>query len=118
MSFPDGSEVKNPPASTEDMGLIGRLGRSAGVGNGNPLQYPCLENPMDRGAWWATVHGVTKGSDASERLNSNNKATEQLCSQETLSAGAGEPGGQSDTTEATRQQQCIRNDEILHRSGN
>ena len=42
-----------------DMGLIPGLGRSRG-GNGNPLQYSCLENPMDRGAWWATVHGVTK----------------------------------------------------------
>ena len=43
-----------------DMGLIPGLGRSPGGGHGNPLQYSCLENPMDRGAWWATVHGVTK----------------------------------------------------------
>jgi len=43
-----------------DMGLIPGSGRSSGEGNGNPLQYSCLENPMDRGAWWATVHGVTK----------------------------------------------------------
>ena len=43
-----------------DLGSIAGLGRSPGEGNGNPLQYSCLENPMDRGAWWATVHGVTK----------------------------------------------------------
>ena len=43
-----------------DAGLIPRSGRSPGEGNGKPLQYSCLENPMDRGAWWATVHGVTK----------------------------------------------------------
>ena len=43
-----------------DLGLIPGLGRSPGEGNGNPLQYSCLENPMDRGAWWATVHGVAK----------------------------------------------------------
>ena len=42
------------------MGLIPGLGRSPGGGYDNPLQYPCLENPMDRGAWWATVHGVAK----------------------------------------------------------
>ena len=55
--------VKNPPASAEDIrdaGLIPGLGRSPGGGHGNPLQYSCLENPMDRGARWATVHGVAK----------------------------------------------------------
>ena len=46
--------------NAEDLGSIPRLGRSPGEGNGNPLQYACLENPMDGGAWWATVHGVTK----------------------------------------------------------
>ena len=53
--------VKNLPANAGDIrdaGLIPVLGRSPGVGNGHPLQYSCLENPMDRGAWWATVHGV------------------------------------------------------------
>ena len=52
--------VKNPPTNagdTEDMGLIPGLARSPGGGNGNPLRYPHLENPMDGGAWWATVHG-------------------------------------------------------------
>ena len=57
------SVVKNPPANAGDVGLIPGLGRSLRKGNGNPLQYSCLGNPMDRGAWWATVHGVAKESD-------------------------------------------------------
>ena len=55
--------VKNPPANAGDIrdaGLIPGLGRSPGGEHGNPLQYSCLENPRDRGAWWATVHGVAK----------------------------------------------------------
>ena len=52
--------VKNPPANAGDAGLIPGLGTSPVVGNGNPFQYSCLENPMDRGAWWATVHRVAK----------------------------------------------------------
>ena len=52
--------VKNPPANAGDMTLIPGLGGSPGEGNGNTLQYSCLGNPMDRGAWWATVHGVTR----------------------------------------------------------
>ena len=63
MSFPDGSVVKNLPANAGDAGSIPGLARSPGGGNGNPLQYSCLENPMDRGAWWAIVHGVSKESD-------------------------------------------------------
>ena len=58
--------VKNLPVIagvTGDMGLIPGLGRSFGGRNGYPLQYSCLENPMDRGAWWAIVYGVTKESD-------------------------------------------------------
>ena len=58
--FLGGSVVKNPSANTGDAGSIPGWGRSPGGGNGNPLQYSCLENPMDRGAWWATVHGVAK----------------------------------------------------------
>ena len=57
---PGDSVMKNPPASAGDKGLIFRLGRYSGEGNGNPLWYSCLGNPRDRGAWWATVHGVTK----------------------------------------------------------
>ena len=55
--------VKNPPTDagdTRNTGSIPGSGRSPGVGNGNPLQYSCLENSMDRGTWWATVHGVAK----------------------------------------------------------
>ena len=52
--------VKNPPTSAGDMSSIPGLGRSPGEGNGNSLQYACLGNPMDREAWWATVHGVPK----------------------------------------------------------
>ena len=55
--------VKNPPADagdTADMGLMPGLGRSPGVGNDNSFQYSCLENPMDRGPWQTTVHGVAK----------------------------------------------------------
>ena len=55
--------LKNPPANAgdaRDVGSICGWGGSPGVGSGNPLQYSCLENPMDRGAWWAIVHGVAK----------------------------------------------------------
>ena len=61
IGFPDGTVVKNPPTNTEDardMSLILGSGRSPGKGNGNPLQYSCLENFMDRGAWQDTVHGI------------------------------------------------------------
>ena len=58
--FPGGSEVKASASDAGDLGLIPGSGRSPGEGNGNPLQYSCLENPMDRGPWWATVHGVAK----------------------------------------------------------
>ena len=58
--FPGGSEVKASACNAGDIGLIPGLGRSPGEGNGNPLQYSCLENLMDGGAWQATVHGVTK----------------------------------------------------------
>ena len=63
MGFSGGSVVKNPPASAEDADSIPGSGRSPGEGNGNPLQYSCLENPVDRGACQATVHGVSKESD-------------------------------------------------------
>ena len=52
--------VKNPPANAGDLGSIPGLGRSPGEGNGNLLPFSCLGNPMDRGAWWAIVHGITK----------------------------------------------------------
>ena len=60
-----------------DLGLILVLGRSPGGGNGNPLQYSCLENPMDKGDWWAAVHGVTKSqtslSDGATQMNESGK---------------------------------------------
>ena len=59
-NFPDGTVVKNLPANAGDMGSIPGLGRSPEGGTGNPLQYSCQENPMDRGTWWATVLGVVK----------------------------------------------------------
>ena len=67
--------VKNPPANTGDIrevGLISGFGRSPGGGQGNPLQYFCLENPMDRGVWLATVHNVTKSRTPLKRLSSSN----------------------------------------------
>ena len=63
MGFPNDSVVKNLPASAGHLGLIPGSGRSLGEGNGNPLQYSCLGNFMDRGAWRATVHGVAKELD-------------------------------------------------------
>ena len=66
MGFPGGSVVKDPPANAGDTGDLGSIpgsGKSSGKGNGNPLQDTCLGNPMDRGAWQATVHGIAKESD-------------------------------------------------------
>ena len=72
MGFPGSSAVKNHSVSAGDVGLIPRLGRSPGGGNGYPLQFSYLKNPMDRGAWRATVRGVAKESDTTEQLNNNN----------------------------------------------
>ena len=58
--FPGGSDGKASACNAGDLASVPRLGRSRGEGNGNPLQYSCLGNSMDRGAWQATVHGVTK----------------------------------------------------------
>ena len=69
MSFPGGTVVENPRADAGDPGLIPGSGRSPGEGNGSTLQYSCLGNPMDRGAWQATIHGVTKEPDMTERLS-------------------------------------------------
>ena len=60
MGFPHGSVGKSSACNAGDPGLIPGLGRSPGGGHGNPFQYCCLENPTDGGAWWATVHGITK----------------------------------------------------------
>ena len=69
LDFLGGSDSKESTCSAEDLALIPGLGRSPEGGNGNPLQYSCLENPMDRGAWGATVHGVAKESDMTEWLS-------------------------------------------------
>ena len=73
--FPGGSGVKNPSTNagdTGDVSSIPGLGRSPGGGNGNVPQYSCLENSMDRGAWQATVHGITKESNTTQQLNTIN----------------------------------------------
>ena len=64
MGFPHSSVGKESACSAGDLGLVPGLGRSSGEENGNPLQYSCLENPMDRGTWQATVHGVSQESDS------------------------------------------------------
>ena len=64
MGFPDGSDGKESTYNAGDLGSIPGSGRSPGERHGNPLQYSCLENPMDRGAWWAIVHGVTQSDMA------------------------------------------------------
>ena len=66
MGFPDGASGKDLPVNAGDVRATGSIpgsGRSPGGGNGNPLQYSCLGNPMDRGVWQATVHGITKELD-------------------------------------------------------
>ena len=68
MGFPGGTTVKNLPTNAGDMGSIPGSRRSPGVGTGNPFQYSCLENSMDRGAWQPIVHAVTKESDATEHV--------------------------------------------------
>ena len=60
IGFPGSSDSKASAYNVGDLSSIPGLGRSPGEGNGNPLQYSCLKNPMDQGAWWATAHGVTK----------------------------------------------------------
>ena len=68
--FPGGSEGKAPAHNARDLGSIPGSESSPGEGNGNPLQYPCLENPMDGRTWWATVHGVAKSRTRLSELTS------------------------------------------------
>ena len=69
MGFPGGSDGKVSACNTGDLGSIPGLGRAPGEGNGNPLQYSCLENPMDGGAWCTAVHGGREEPDRTERLH-------------------------------------------------
>ena len=69
-AFPGGAVVRNLPANAGGSSSIPGSGRSTGGGNGNPLQFSCLGNPMDRGAWLATVYGVSKELDAAKRQQS------------------------------------------------
>ena len=73
LDFPDGANSKEPPPANagdlRDQGLIPGSGRSSGVEHGNPLQYSCLENPMDRGAGWATIHHVAQRQTQLKRLS-------------------------------------------------
>ena len=75
--------VKNPPTNAEDSGPMPGLGRSPREGHGNPLQYSCLENPMDRGARWAMVHSITKNRTQLKRLSKHVRicicVTDSLC---------------------------------------
>ena len=65
--------------NARDTGSIPGLGRSPGEGNGNPLQYSCLENPMDRRAWWAVIHGVAKESDTTEYTHTHTHTYTPMC---------------------------------------
>ena len=69
--FPGGTAVKNLPANSGDPGSILGSGKSPGEGNGHPLQYSCLENPMDRGAWQGAIHGDCQEWDMTERLSTH-----------------------------------------------
>ena len=84
---PGGSDGNASACSAGDLGSIPGSGRSAGEGNGNPLQYSCLENSMDGGAWWATVHGVAKSqtrlSDWQTHLNSHSVGRENKAKDDT-----------------------------------
>ena len=78
--FPGDSVVRNPPVNAGDAGLIPESGRSPGGGYGNSLQYSCLENPMDRGAWWATVHGAAKSQTWLKQLSTHARPFPTVCS--------------------------------------
>ena len=98
--FPGGSDGKASAYNAGDQGSIPGLGRSSGEGNGNPLQYSCLENPMDRGAWWAAVHGVAKSrtqlSDFTFTFHFHALEKEMATHSSVLAwriPGTGEPGG-------------------------
>ena len=78
MGFPGGVAVKNLPANAGDWSLISGSGRSSGEGSGYPLWYSRLENSMDRGARWATGHGISQKLDMTQQLSNNNKTTDLI----------------------------------------
>ena len=71
MGFPSGSDGEESTCNVGHLGSIPGLGRSPGEGNGNPLQYSCLENPVDRGAWWATIYRVTQSWTQLKRFSTH-----------------------------------------------
>ena len=75
LGFPGGSENKESACNAEDTGSVPGLGRSPGEGHGNLLQYSCLENPIDRGTWWATVRGVSKELDTTDHTHRASRCT-------------------------------------------
>ena len=113
--FPDGSEVTMSACNVGDLGSIPGSGRSPGEGNGNPLQYSCLENPMDGGAWWATVYAVAKRRTQLSNFTFTfhfHALEKEMATHSSVLAwrvpGTGEPGGlpsmgftELDTTEVT-----------------
>ena len=76
-SFPDGSDGKESTCNAGDLGLIPGSARSPGEGNGNPLQYSCLENPREGGAWWAADYGVTQSWTRLKRLSSSSSSVKK-----------------------------------------
>ena len=106
--FPGGSVVKNPPTNIGDVGSIPGLGRSSGEGNGNPLQYSCLENSMDKGAWRATVHGVARfGHDQAIPGGSDGKASAYNAGDPGSIPGLGRSSGEGNGTPL--QYSCLEN---------
>ena len=77
-TFPGGSDGKESTCDVGDLGSLPGLGRSPGGGHGNPLQYPCLENPMDGEAWWAAVYGVAQSQTQLKRLSSSSSSRAPL----------------------------------------
>ena len=87
MGFPGGSDGKESACNARDAGLIPGLGRSPGEGNGYPLQYSCLENPMGRGAWWAAIYGVAQSRTQLKRLSSSSS----ICISEVIDISPSNP---------------------------
>ena len=121
--FPSDSVVKNLPASSgdaADTGSIPGSRRSPGGGHGNPLQYSCLENPMDRGAWWATVHRVTKSRTRLNRLGTGTSDKEIILNYSGGSYKRSARGENTDTEErrGSVTKEAEKDLKMLHPKGN